>query len=70
MGARARASRCNLQARQVRPMFHTDDIALEMARTMRELEGAVRAKLAARQLGELFYDLPQPKDHRDDNRQR
>jgi hypothetical protein len=44
--------------------FHTpDDAALEMARLVRECEEAVRRKLAARQLGELFYDLQQqPKE--------
>jgi hypothetical protein len=45
-------------ARYLGGMYSTDDIAIEMARLVREAEAAVAAKLAARQLGELFYDLP------------
>jgi hypothetical protein len=47
----------------LRPLIQPDDTALEMARLVRECEERVRAKLAARQLGELFYDLPTESDN-------
>jgi hypothetical protein len=47
-------------------MYSADDIAIEMARLVREAEAAVAAKLAARQLGELFYDLPTNKESTDE----
>lgn len=38
--------------------MYGSDTTLEMAKLVRECEEAIRAKLAARQLGELFRDLP------------
>lgn len=38
-------------------MNTADEIAIEMARLVREAEEAVRAKLASQQLGELFEGL-------------
>lgn len=38
--------------------YDDTESALEMARLVRECEERVRAKLAAQQMGELFYDLP------------
>lgn len=35
-----------------------EDVALELARIVRECEAAVSAKLRACQLGEAFVDLP------------
>jgi hypothetical protein len=38
--------------------MHPDDLVIELAKTMRELEARACAKIAALQLGELFEDLP------------
>lgn len=38
-------------------MFYTDDIALELARIMREAEAAVRQRIASQQLGEAWVGI-------------